>query len=138
MCKHFRKIFGFSKAGFRFVLDLILPQIQAANSNHREYLPPVNKLCIFLDFLRSNSFQRVVGTQHHNRVSQSRSCIIINEIAHIIAGLHTEVINFSITLELKDNGGPKTSPSCLRSANIHFNKRCPQLGGEVKGMCDRM
>jgi hypothetical protein len=32
-----------------------------------------------------------VGSQGHNQVHQSRACIIINQIAHIIADLHGQV-----------------------------------------------
>jgi len=87
---NFRTAFGFCKNSFRYILDLILPQIGLANNNPSD-LTPISKLCIFLDFVRTNSFQRVVGTQGHNLIHQSRACIIINQIAHIIAELHGQV-----------------------------------------------
>ena len=89
----YRTIFGFSKDGFVFILDLILPKIRLSERKNPAYLTPLAKLCIFLDFLRTNSFQRVIGTQHHNQVSQSTSCKVINNIAHILAEMHEEVYN---------------------------------------------
>lgn len=87
---NYRTIFGFSKDGFKFILDKILPALESSEKN-RDYLTPVQKLAIFLDFLRTNSFQRVVGTQRHNEVSQSRACVVINALASIIARLREEV-----------------------------------------------
>ena len=91
----YRKIFGFSKNAFKFILDKILHELQGSARN-RDYLTPVQKLAVFLDFLRTNSFQRVIGTQMHNQISQSRSCVIINSVAATIARLRGEVIIFRI------------------------------------------
>ena len=87
---HFRTIFGFSKNAFKHILDRILPLLVGSDRN-QDYLTLVQKLCIFLDFLRTNSFQPVIGSQNHNMVSQGRSCVIINSLASIIASLREEV-----------------------------------------------
>jgi hypothetical protein len=88
----FSEIFGFSKDGFRQVLDLVLPDLTSSRHKNPSHLTPVQKLCIFLDFLRTNSFHRTVGTQHHVRVHQSKACRIINYVAECLAR-HVPMVN---------------------------------------------
>jgi hypothetical protein len=73
------------------VLEQISSRIRQGETKHSEFLTPVHKLCICLDFLRTNAFQGTIATQHHNRITQGRSCIIINEIASFIADLSGQV-----------------------------------------------
>ena len=53
----FRKNFGFSKTNFCHLLDLIIEPLQT-ESSRRTALPPVLKLTTFLDYMKTNNFQR--------------------------------------------------------------------------------
>jgi len=48
----------------------------------------------FLDFLRTNSFHRSVGTQNHNRVTQSTCCKIVNTVSRIFARLQQDFVKW--------------------------------------------
>ena len=87
----YRQIFGFSKDSFRFILDIALPKMEMSGRNNVVFLTPVQRMCIFLDFLRTNAFQRVIGTQTHNQVHQSTACRVVNELAHIFGNMMDEV-----------------------------------------------
>ena len=86
-----RASFGFTKDGFKYLLDLVLQDLMQSEVRSRASLTPVLKLAIFLDFLRTNTFHRVIGTQHHNRVSQGTATVVINQVSKIIAKLHNQV-----------------------------------------------
>ena len=88
----FRKIFGFSKYGFRYLLDILGPRIIHSEKNNPVFLTPVLKLCIFIDFLRTNSYHRVIGTQMHVRVRQSTVCRVVNEISRVVASFSHEYV----------------------------------------------
>ena len=88
----FRKIFGFSKNGFRYLLDIVGPRIVHSEKKNPVFLTPVLKLGIFIDFLRTNSFHRVVGTQMHIRVRQSTVCKVVNELSRVVASFQNDYV----------------------------------------------
>jgi hypothetical protein len=90
----FRIIFGMSKDSFRRVLGLIEVQLVGPRQHNPVSLNPIHKLTIFLQFLRTNGFQKSVGSQHHIRVSQSVVCEVVNNVAKIIAGLVPQFVTF--------------------------------------------
>jgi len=56
-----------------------------------------------MDFARTNSFQRAVGTQHHIRVHQSRAGTVINSVAQILANLLPQLVFKVVYLQFKIN-----------------------------------
>ncbi len=84
-----RIIFGLSKNGVRFLVNLALPYIATSERRNTIFLTPIQKICIFLDFLRTNSFQRSVASQSHNRITQSTCCVTVNTISRIFARLQS-------------------------------------------------
>jgi hypothetical protein len=80
-----------SKEGFRRILDMIQGPLAGERDDNPVDLLPIHKLAIFLQFLRTNSFHKSVGSQHHIRVVKSAACVHINNVAKIIAGLVPEV-----------------------------------------------
>jgi hypothetical protein len=81
-----------SKDSFRRILDLIQDDLAGERDNNTVDLLPINKLCIFLQFLRTNSFHKSVASQHHIRVAPSAACKNINFVAEILSGLVPKVI----------------------------------------------
>jgi hypothetical protein len=81
-----------SRDSFRRILDLIQEDLAGERDNNPVDLLPIHKLCIFLQFLRTNSFKKSVGSQHHIRVAASAACKNINFVDKILAGLVPKVI----------------------------------------------
>jgi hypothetical protein len=81
-----------SRDSFRRILDLIQPDLAGERDNNPVDLLPIHKFCIFLQFMRTNSFQKSVGSQHHIRVAASAACNNINFVAKILAGLVPKVL----------------------------------------------
>ena len=52
-----------TKVGFRRLVDRCRGPLQSPQDNRAPNLTPEMKLAIYLDFVRSDSFQRVVGKQ---------------------------------------------------------------------------
>ena len=73
---------------------MALPHLQSCEKNNPVFLTPIQKICIFLDFLRTNSFHRSVGTQFHNRVTQSTCCKTVNSVARIFANLQSDFVQW--------------------------------------------
>ena len=62
--KLFTQNFAFTKATFRTIYDIFEDDLENAQTNFKDlYLPPLLKLTIFMQYLRSNSFYRCVSTQ---------------------------------------------------------------------------
>jgi hypothetical protein len=81
-----------SKDSFRRILDLIQDDLAGKRDNNPVDLLPIHKFSIFLQFLRTNSFHKSVGSQHHVRVAPSATCKNINFVAEILSGLVPKVI----------------------------------------------
>ena len=90
----YRTLFGFSKNGVKFLVDLAAPVLASSERNNVVFLTPIQKICIFLDFLRTNSFHRTIGTQSHNRISQSTCCKVVNAVSQIFANLQPEFVKW--------------------------------------------
>ena len=88
----FRKIFGFSKHWFCYLLDIIGPRIVHSEKKNPVFLTPVLKLGIFIDFLQTNAYHRVVGTQMHIRVRQSTVCKVVNELSRVVASFQNDYV----------------------------------------------
>jgi hypothetical protein len=73
---------------------MIHDQLAGERDDNPVSLRPIQKFAIFLQFLRTNSFQKSVGSQHHVRVAKSAVCNHVNNVAKIIAGLVSEVVKF--------------------------------------------
>jgi hypothetical protein len=69
-------------------------QLAGERDDNPVSLLPIHKFAIFLQFLRTNSFHKSVGSQHHVRVAKSVVCTNVNNVAKIIAGLVSEVVKF--------------------------------------------
>ena len=54
-------------------------------------LPAIHRVFIFLQFMRTNEFQRAVGTQSFLRVSQTVVCKTVNKVASILVGMVQDV-----------------------------------------------
>jgi len=81
-----------SKSSFQFVLSLIENKLIGESSSTKNYnLLPSQKLAIFLDYLRSNSFHRCVGSQKHNHVGQGTTTNVINQVAGVVSEMISEV-----------------------------------------------
>jgi hypothetical protein len=99
---HFcRIVFGMSKEGFRRILDMVQEQLAGERDDNPVDLLPIHKLAIFLQFLRTNGFQKSVGSQHHIRVAKSVVCRNVNNVAKVIAGFVPEVVTFPDVEESK-------------------------------------
>jgi hypothetical protein len=96
-----RIVFGMSKEGFRRILDMVQEQLAGERDDNPVDLLPIHKLAIFLQFLRTNSFQKSVGSQHHIRVAKSVVCNNVNNVAKVIAGFVPEVVTFPDVEESK-------------------------------------
>jgi hypothetical protein len=83
-----------SRDSFRRILEVIQDDLagEREDSDNPVDLLPIHKLCIFLQFLRTNSFHKSVGSQHHIRVAASAACKNINFVAKILSGLVPKVI----------------------------------------------
>jgi hypothetical protein len=90
-----------SKDSFRRILDMLQVQLAGERDDNPVDLLPIHKLAIFLQFLRTNSFHKSVGSQHHIRVAKSVVCTNVNNVAKIIASLVPEVVKFPDVEECK-------------------------------------
>ena len=90
----FRVIFGMSREAFKELLSILEPHLSRERDGRRDTLLPIHRLCIFLQFLRTNSFHKSVGSQHHIRVNQSVVTRTVNHIASIISQLVPQYVKF--------------------------------------------
>ena len=82
----FQQNFAFTKPTFNMIFDIFKDELASLKTRSDDfYLPPVLKLIIFLQYLRSNSFYRCVATQSCVRVPQSTVCTVVNQVAKVIA-----------------------------------------------------
>ena len=75
----FRIIFGMSREAFKELLSMIEPQLRRERDGRNGNLLPINRLSIYLQFLRTNSFHKSVATQHHIRVDQALVTRTVNQ-----------------------------------------------------------
>ena len=61
----FVKTFGFGKDSVYSIVDLVRDALEPM-IERRTVLSPENKVLIFLDYIRSNSLQRVLGKKRHS------------------------------------------------------------------------
>jgi hypothetical protein len=98
----FRVMFGMGKVPFCQILDMIEPQLHRTSEGESPtVLPALHRFIIFLQFMRTNSFQRAVGTQQFIQVSQSVVCKTVNEVAEILASQVAEFVQFPSEEESK-------------------------------------
>ena len=83
----------------KFLVDLAAPVLASSERNNVVFLTPIQKICIFLDFVRTNSFHRTIGTQSHNRISQSTCCKVVNAVSQIFANLQPEFVKWPTVKE---------------------------------------
>ena len=113
----FRSVFGMSREAFKELLSLLEPQLKGERDGWKGNLLPIHRLCIFLQFLRTNSFHKSVGSQHHIRVDQALVTRTVNYIAKIISQLVPKYVKFpsveegnTISQEIFDDTG---FPGCI-------------------------
>jgi hypothetical protein len=95
-------MFGMGKIPFRQILAMIEPQLHRTSEGESPtVLPSLHRFVIFLQFMRTNSFQRAVGTQQFIQVSQSVVCNTVNEVAEILASRVAEFVQFPSVEESK-------------------------------------
>ena len=80
-----------SQDAFRHVLHLVGAKLDTHREDNPTSLRPPQKLAIFLDFARTNSFHRSVSTAQFNRVCQPEATKMINFVARAIAELKDKV-----------------------------------------------
>jgi hypothetical protein len=81
-----------TKDSFRRILLLIQDDLAGERDENAVNLQPIHKFGIFLQFLRTNSFHKSVGSQHHIRVAPSAVCKHISSVAKIVSRLVPKVI----------------------------------------------
>lgn len=92
--EEFTKVHGMSKQAFRHFLSLTEGQLDGKREDNPTTLPPVIKLSAFLQFLRSGSFQRCIGSNKALQISQPSACNAINFVAKIFANLLPNFVQF--------------------------------------------
>jgi hypothetical protein len=91
----FRVMFGMGKLPFCQIFDMIRPELgRTREGQNPTVLPAMHRFLIYLQFMRTNSFQRAVGTQYFIRVSQSIVCLTVNEVAGLLAARVSEFVQF--------------------------------------------
>ena len=82
----FRRNFAFTKETFIRVFRIFENELTVYDKQGDTfYLPPMLRLIIFMQYLRSNSFYRCVSTQCVVAVPESTVCRTVNQVAKIIA-----------------------------------------------------
>jgi hypothetical protein len=95
-------MFGMGKIPFSQILAMIEPQLHRTSEGESPTtLPALHRFVIYLQFMRTNSFQRAVGTQQFIQVSQSVVCNTVNEVAEILASRVSEFVQFPSVAESK-------------------------------------
>jgi len=92
---------GVTKPAFAFLHDLIASELESVYQHRAGNLVPSQKLALFLTYLRGGCFQRVVGGQHHVRVCQGWTSVLIRKVAGILASHLPELVHFPSTEECK-------------------------------------
>ena len=82
-----------SKFAFIKLLDLTMTLKPISNAGNSA-LPPALKLSAFLNFLRTNMFQRSVGSHSGIEISQSATCQAINSLSHLLASNISKMVSF--------------------------------------------
>ena len=128
----FQNEHGMSKHAFRHLLDVLNPQLESVLSNKPSTLPPALKLSAFLRFLRTNSFQRVVGSDKSLKISQSVVCNEVNGVAKILAQKQSQFVTFPDKKESlyiatqfqKMTGFPPVISGIIDGTHIQIQKPC--------------
>ena len=89
----FQRNFAFTKTTFRNVFDIFKDDLAAPHINNSEpHLPPLLRMTVFMQYLRSNSFYRCVSTQRVVDLPPSSVCRVVNAVAKVIANRSDEYI----------------------------------------------
>jgi hypothetical protein len=114
-----RIVFGMSKDSFRRILEIIQDDLAGEREEDNPVdLLPIHKFSIFLQFLRTNSFHKSVGSQHHIRVAASAACKNINSVAKILSRLVPKVIYFFSKSSVQSIKGFIDFVACVLCCNI--------------------
>lgn len=116
----FKATFGFEKSTTMYILNQVKEKLEPKRVC-KTYLPPHMRLFVFLDFCRSNAFQRHVGKQFHLRVDQSTVCRTVLHVAECIAELLPTFVKMPNLLEQeeisKDFFSMSGLPGCIGSVD---------------------
>ena len=91
--RNFKANFAFSKDGFRHVLGIFGPQLEAKKRRDPPF-SPLLMLSVFLLYLRSNGFYRSVATQFVVQLSKRAVGRIVNFTARVIANAMSAYVKF--------------------------------------------
>jgi hypothetical protein len=95
-------MFGMGKVPFQQIFAMLEPELQRTREGENPtVLPALHRFLIYLQFMRTNSFQRAVGSQHFIQVSQSVVCNTVNEVAKMLASRVPEFVQFPSEEESK-------------------------------------
>ena len=92
--KKFRQNIGFTKDGFRFVLDIFKKSLHRPNNPGSPSISELNCLAIYLHYLRSGSFYRNEEDIVWIKLPYNTICGIVNKTAKIIASYSSQYIKF--------------------------------------------
>jgi hypothetical protein len=88
-------MFGMGKEPFCEILRMLKPDlVRPREGENPTVLPALHRFVVYLQFMRTNSFQRAVGTQRFVRVSQSVVCKTVHEISLLLAKKVNEFVKF--------------------------------------------
>jgi hypothetical protein len=119
-----------SKDSFRRILELIQNDLAGERDENTVNLLPIHKFAIFLQFLRTNAFQKSVGSQHHIRVAASAACKHVNSVAKILARLVPKVIYISSKLKVSNQLFVFAHSSC--TLLLYFHACCDDHATDVR------
>jgi hypothetical protein len=90
-----RVMFGMGKEPFSEILRMLQPDLERPREGqHATVLPALHRFVVYLQFMRTNAFQRAVGTQRFVRVSQSVVSTTVHEISLLLAKKVNEEVKF--------------------------------------------
>lgn len=109
---------------------MALPELTSSTPENPAHLPPAIRLSCFLQFLRTNSLQRAVGSQKRLNISQAAVCQEINRVARIFAEKHEQFVKFPsieesvlIAKEFEEEYGfPPVVTGIIDGTHIHITK----------------
>ena len=90
----FRRTFGMTREAFSQLLSMIEPQLRRERDRRNGNILPIYRLCIFLQYLRTNSFHKSVASQQFIQVTQPLVTRTVNETSRIIASLTSRYVQF--------------------------------------------
>ena len=105
-------------------------ELETSQPDNPVHLPPSLKLSTFLQFLRTNSFHRAVGSQKGINISQAAACKTVNRVAKIFSLKQKQFIQFptiqesqNIALEIyQEFKFPPVITGIIDCTHVHINK----------------